>query len=169
MVARDPLYLIFQGFEQFVNGILPGVKVFAEWPSTETVKVHLPCIAISEVSEKAKHVVSIDETHKIVNENGLLVEYKELLRFNYLIQVSISTGTKAERREIGSVIVQEVEKIKRIPLPDGEHSLFTFSSKYDDMGEPGYYTRHITYEANGRLLISTPYTPVTSVNTGVQP
>lgn len=96
--------------------------------------------------------------------NNIYFEYQ---RLQLMLQLTLITSTPDERDSLGWSMMQYLTKNRQIALPDGQYSLFRLHGDFSPEGEANYYMRHLTFQAQARVLVPVAGSKVTSVS-GVQ-
>ncbi len=160
MALRDPLVLAYAGFKQAIQRV-HGVDfvVRDEQPAATDYKITLPAANISYVSGRTEKALMRDNRihGQKKNGNGTYTLAWEIMRFEYLLQISFFARLPAEVQKLSTAFILAMETENEIILPNDpwqcSMNVFLSAPPLPPRGSKNLYQIDQTWECGGKLLL----------------
>lgn len=163
ILLTDPFDTIVTSVEQALVSVLPTIKYWMhEWPDPtwfEDADVNFPSVLFSDVTTTGAARRSRLQPFATDTSNI----YYETLRQQLHIQMTLVTATPDDRVNLGYTLVQSLVNLRQLPLTNGQTSIMRLRNDVSPRGEANYYTRHVTFQFQARVLQQVPGYPAATI------
>jgi hypothetical protein len=160
MAMRDPLVEAYKAIKAAIRGVHGAAfNVRDEEPNPVEFKALLPGANIFYVSGTAEKALMREyEPHGLIDNNdGTFTVGTEVLRFDYLIQVSFFAERQGTTLRLATEFLAAIEKENEIPIPGDKWGeimqIFGEGPPIPPRGEIGLYQSDLTFTCRGKLII----------------
>lgn len=165
---RDPLVETYRALKNAIRVVHGSTFVVRDekpspvefnLDSAEPETQSLPAANISFVSGTSEKALMREyEPHGLIdNGDGTYTQGIEVLRFDYLIQVSFFAERQGTALRLATEFMAYIEKENRIPIPGDKWGevvqIFAQGPPRPPRGETGLYQSDATYSCRGKLIV----------------
>lgn len=157
---RDPLVETYKAIKAVIRVVHgSNFNVRDEEPNPIEFKVELPAANMTYISGTSEKALMREyEPHGLIdNGNGTFTVGTEVVRFDYLIQVSFFAERQGTALRLATEFLAAIEKENQIVIPGDKWKevvqIFAGGPPLPPRGQTGLYQCDTTYSCRGKLII----------------